>query len=136
MAMSGMRPRIAKEKAAHRAALRYEHSPVGDQCREPPCEPLPLSPQELPELPRSLPPFLPRFDEPVDELPMFEVSPMLPFEPLSMPLEPTLPLVRLLGSFSELSDRPMFWPKSAELLSLCFCETPRLMSPAGVEVLL
>jgi hypothetical protein len=51
-----------------------------------------LSPHVLLELPRSLP----------------------LFESLSMPLDPMLPLLRLLGSFSESSDCPIFLPKSTE----------------------
>jgi len=92
-----------------------------------PCESLPLSPHVLPDLSLSM-------DETSLEEPRSD-EPLL-FDPLSMPREPTLPLVRLLGSFNEFSDFPIFWPKLAEeSLLLWSCETPRLMSPACVELL-
>jgi hypothetical protein len=49
-------------------------------------------------------------DTPLDELLLMSLL----FDPLFMPLEPTLPLVRLLGSFNEFSDCPIFCPKLAE----------------------
>jgi hypothetical protein len=70
-------------------------------------------------------------EEPRSEEPLLM---SLLFDPLSMPFEPTLPLVRLLGSFNEFSDCPIFCPKLAEDPLLLLWSTLRLMSPAFVEL--
>src|ERR1051326_2665687 len=98
--------RIAKRKGRAPRGL-----PVNDagysQWRLPPCEPL------SPHVPLDLSLSLEMLLEPrADELPLFE--PARFDDPLSIPLEPTLPLVRLLGSFSLFSDCPIFLPKSTE----------------------
>jgi hypothetical protein len=79
---------------------------------------------------------MPSFEEPMPSLPSSPLllEPLERFELPSMPEEPTEP-ERRLGSFERFSERPIFWPNSADE-SLFDCPTrddvERLTLPALV----